>query len=117
MPRDCIALQGAGIAFAITSGRPPRGMAVLIHPLGLRTPIAAFNGGVFVAPDTSVIEECVLPADVARRAVETISRNRMDVWIYSGRDRLVRDPQAPTSPASNGPSSSRRPLLGILQRR
>jgi Cof subfamily protein (haloacid dehalogenase superfamily) len=90
-----IALQAAGIAFAITSGRPPRGMAMLIHPLGLRTPIAAFNGGVFVAPDMNVIEERVLPADVATRAVETISRNRMDVWIYSGRNWLVCDPQAP----------------------
>ncbi|MEA2910137.1 MAG: hypothetical protein QOJ15_2218 [Bradyrhizobium sp.] len=90
-----IALQAAGIAFAITSGRPPRGMAMLIDPLGLRTPVAAFNGGVFVAPDMSVIEQRVLPADVATRAVETISRNRMDVWIYSGRDWLVRDPQAP----------------------
>jgi Cof subfamily protein (haloacid dehalogenase superfamily) len=90
-----IALQAAGIAFAITSGRPPRGMAMLIDPLGLRTPVAAFNGGVFVAPDMSVIEQRVLPADVATRAVETISRNRMDVWIYSGRDWLVRDQQAP----------------------
>jgi Cof subfamily protein (haloacid dehalogenase superfamily) len=89
------ALQAAGIAFAITSGRPPRGMTMLIDPLGLRTPIAAFNGGVFVTPEMSVIAERVLPADVARRAVETISRNRMDVWIYSGRDWLVRDPQAP----------------------
>jgi hypothetical protein len=89
------ALQAAGIAFAITSGRPPRGMAMLIDPLGLRTPIAAFNGGVFVAPDMSVIEQRVLPADVARRAVEIISRNRMDVWVYSGEDWLVRDPQAP----------------------
>src|SRR5450432_1596012 len=43
----------------------------------------------------SVIEERVLPADVARRAVETISGNRMDVWIYSGRDWLVRDANAP----------------------
>jgi len=88
------ALHAAGIGFAITSGRPPRGMAMLIDPLGLRTPIAAFNGGVFVTPDMSVIEERVLPADVARRAVEIISRNRMDVWVYSGRDWLVRDPQA-----------------------
>jgi Cof subfamily protein (haloacid dehalogenase superfamily) len=88
------ALHAAGIAFAITSGRPPRGMAMLIDPLALRTPIAAFNGGVFVTPDMSVIEERVLPADVARRAVEIISRNRMDVWVYSGRDWLVRDPQA-----------------------
>jgi hypothetical protein len=89
------ALQAAGIAFAITSGRPPRGMAMLIDPLGLRTPVAAFNGGVFVAPDMSVIEQHVLPADVARRAVEIISRNRMDVWIYSGSDWLVRNLQAP----------------------
>jgi Cof subfamily protein (haloacid dehalogenase superfamily) len=89
------ALQAAGIAFAITSGRPPRGMAMLIDPLGLRTPVAAFNGGVFVEPDMSVIEQRVLPADVARRAVDTISHNGMDVWIYSGRDWLVRDPQAP----------------------
>jgi Cof subfamily protein (haloacid dehalogenase superfamily) len=89
------ALHAAGIAFAITSGRPPRGMAMLIDPLELRTPVAAFNGGVFVKPDMTIIEERVLPAEVARRAVEVISRNGMDVWIYSGQDWLVRDPQAP----------------------
>jgi Cof subfamily protein (haloacid dehalogenase superfamily) len=89
------ALHAAGIAFAITSGRPPRGMAMLIDPLGLRTPIAAFNGGVFVAPNMTIMEERVLPADVARRAVEIIGHNGMDVWIYSGQDWLVRNLQAP----------------------
>jgi hypothetical protein len=89
------ALDAAGIAFAITSGRPPRGMAMLIDPLRLRTPVAAFNGGVFVKPDMTIMEERVLPEDVARRAVEIISRNHMDVWIYSGQDWLVRDLQAP----------------------
>jgi Cof subfamily protein (haloacid dehalogenase superfamily) len=89
------ALDAAGIAFAITSGRPPRGMTMLIGPLGLLTPIAAFNGGVFVKPDMTIIEERVLPAEVARRAVEIISRSGMDVWIYSGQDWLVRDLQAP----------------------
>jgi hydroxymethylpyrimidine pyrophosphatase-like HAD family hydrolase len=89
------ALDAAGIAFAITSGRPPRGMTMLIGPLGLRTPIAAFNGGVFVKPDMTIIEERVLPAEVARRAIEIIGRSGMDVWIYSGQDWLVRDLQAP----------------------
>jgi Cof subfamily protein (haloacid dehalogenase superfamily) len=89
------ALQTAGIAFAITSGRPPRGMAMLIEPLALRTPIAGFNGGIFVKPDMTVIEEHVLAGDAAKRAVEIILRNRMDVWVYSGNDWLVRDPQAP----------------------
>jgi hydroxymethylpyrimidine pyrophosphatase-like HAD family hydrolase len=39
------ALHGAGIAFAITSGRPPRGMAMLIDPLALQTPIAGSTAG------------------------------------------------------------------------
>jgi HAD superfamily hydrolase (TIGR01484 family) len=49
-------LHDAGIAFAVTSGRPPRGMSMLIDPLDLRTPIAGFNGGTFARPDLSVIE-------------------------------------------------------------
>lgn len=40
--RAVSALREAGVAFAITSGRPPRGMGTLIGPLGLVTPIAAF---------------------------------------------------------------------------
>jgi HAD superfamily hydrolase (TIGR01484 family) len=68
------ALHGAGIAFAITSGRPPRGMAMLIDPLALRTPVAGFNGGIFVKPDMTTLEEHMLAADVAMRALEVILR-------------------------------------------
>jgi Cof subfamily protein (haloacid dehalogenase superfamily) len=89
------ALQAAGIAFAITSGRPPRGMAMLIDPLALRTPVAGFNGGIFVKPDMTIMEEHVLAADVAKRAVEVVLQNHMDVWVYSGKDWLVRDAAAP----------------------
>src|ERR1700733_8761596 len=89
------ALQSAGIAFAITSGRPPRGMAMLIDPLALRTPVAGFNGGIFVKPDMTIMEEHVLDADVARRALEVILHNGMDVWVYSGSDWLVRNRDAP----------------------
>ena len=38
-------LHDAGVIFAITSGRPPRGMAMLIEPLDLQTPIAASTAG------------------------------------------------------------------------
>ena len=89
------ALHTAGIAFAITSGRPPRGMAMLIDPLALQTPVAGFNGGIFVKPDMTIMEEHVLAADAARRALEVILQNGMDVWVYSGKDWLVRDPNAP----------------------
>jgi Cof subfamily protein (haloacid dehalogenase superfamily) len=89
------ALQSAGIAFAITSGRPPHGMAMLIDPLALRTPIAGFNGGIFVKPDMTIMEEHVLAADIAKRALGVILQNKMDVWFYSSKDWLVRDPNAP----------------------
>ena len=89
------ALQTAGIAFAITSGRPPRGMAMLIDPLALQTPVAGFNGGIFVKPDMTIMEEHVLAADAAKQALEVILQNKMDVWFYSGKDWLVRDLNAP----------------------
>ena len=89
------ALQAAGIAFAVTSGRPPRGMAMLIEPLELRTPVAGFNGGIFVKPDMSIMVEHVLAAGIAGRALELILHHGMDVWVYSGKDWLVRDAKAP----------------------
>ena len=46
-------LYDRGIRFAITSGRPPKGMAMLITPLEITTPIAGFNGGLFVRPGRS----------------------------------------------------------------
>jgi hypothetical protein len=88
-------LEAAGIAFAITSGRPPRGMAMLFKPLMLRTPVAGFNGGIFVKPDMTVMEEHVLPPDVAKRSLDLILRNGMDAWVYRGNEWLVRDPTAP----------------------
>jgi len=40
-------LRERGIDLMITSGRSPRGMQMLIEPLQLTTPLAAFNGGMF----------------------------------------------------------------------
>ena len=89
------ALRVAGIDFAITSGRPPRGMAMLIQQLALRTPVAGFNGGIFVKPDMTIMEEHVLAADAASRAHGIILDHGMDVWVYSGKDWLIRDRNAP----------------------
>jgi Cof subfamily protein (haloacid dehalogenase superfamily) len=88
-------LKQAGILFAITSGRPPRGMSMLIEPLGLTTPIAAFNGGLFVRPDMTVIEQRVIPDSVTPRVIELLGGHGVDVWVYRGADWFVRDPQAP----------------------
>ncbi|MDT3672150.1 MAG: Cof-type HAD-IIB family hydrolase [Aromatoleum sp.] len=89
------ALRRGGIGFAITSGRPPRGMAMLVEPLALDTPIAGFNGGIFVKPDMTVVKERLLATETAHRAVELIRGRGMDVWVYSGKEWLVHSPDAP----------------------
>jgi Cof subfamily protein (haloacid dehalogenase superfamily) len=88
-------LRQAGIAFAITSGRPPRGMAMLIEPLKITTPISAFNGGLFVKPDFSIIDSKTLPADVAPQVVKTLRAGNLDVWIYRGADWFVTNRHGP----------------------
>src|ERR1700731_321992 len=82
-------LRQAGILFAITSGRPPRGMSLLT------TPIAAFNGGVYVHPDMSVIEQQTIPDDVTPTVIELLGTHGLDVWVYRGADWFIRDPKAP----------------------
>jgi Cof subfamily protein (haloacid dehalogenase superfamily) len=84
-------VHDAGILFAITSGRPPRGMAMLIEPLGIRTPIAAFNGGLLVNRDMSVIEQRVLPPDLVQPVAGLITSFSLDVWLYRGADWYVPD--------------------------
>jgi Cof subfamily protein (haloacid dehalogenase superfamily) len=89
------ALHRAGIRFAITSGRPPRGMAMLFDSLDLDTPVAGFNGGAFVDRNLSILAEKTLPADVACQALALISAHGLDTWIYSGNDWLITNLNAP----------------------
>jgi Cof subfamily protein (haloacid dehalogenase superfamily) len=83
-------LRVAGIEFTITSGRPPRGMAALIAPLGLTAPVAAFNGAVYVKPDlTTVLAQHTLPSAVAHQAVDYLLGAGLDVWVYQGADWFI----------------------------
>lgn len=87
------ALRDAGILFAVTSGRPPRGMSMIIETLDLTTPIAAFNGALLVRPDMSVIEQRPLPDDVTPAVIKLLAAQGMGVWAYRGMDWLVPDLQ------------------------
>src|SRR5258708_28745951 len=77
------ALQDAKIAFAITSGRPPLGMAALFDKLELDTPIAGFNGGLFGKRDLTIIAQKSVPADFARQAIDLIHQHNLDTWVFS----------------------------------
>jgi Cof subfamily protein (haloacid dehalogenase superfamily) len=89
------ALHDAGIRFAITSGRPPRGMAMLFDALDIDTPIAGFNGGLIVKRDLTVLEQRTVPADVALAAIDLMRARGLDTWIYSGNDWLITKADAP----------------------
>jgi hypothetical protein len=87
-------LKEAGVKFAVTSGRPPRGMQMLLEPLQLELPLAAFNGGLFARPDMTVIEERSIDPALVPEIVELIGEHQLDVWLYRGSDWLLRDAHA-----------------------
>jgi Cof subfamily protein (haloacid dehalogenase superfamily)/HAD superfamily hydrolase (TIGR01509 family) len=90
-----VKLRAAGILFGITSGRPPRGMAMLAKALDLTVPVAAFNGGMFVRPDlTTVIEQRTLSLGVANDVVDYLEEAGLDAWVFRGADWFLRNPQA-----------------------
>lgn len=88
-------LQRAGIAFTITSGRPPAGMKMLIEALALKDPIAAFNGALLVNPDLSVIREHLVPRAAAETVLRSLAEHGLDAWVYSDRDWYVHTRHGP----------------------
>jgi Cof subfamily protein (haloacid dehalogenase superfamily) len=97
-PRAQAAVMGLhdrGIKFALTSGRPPLGMKKLVEPLAIDTPVAGFNGGVFVNPDMSVISSKLLAPDVTRTTIEIVHDHGMDAWLYTGKEWVIYKLDAP----------------------
>jgi Cof subfamily protein (haloacid dehalogenase superfamily) len=87
-------LHDAGILFGVTTGRPPKGVRMLVESLpGLKF-IAGFNGGVVVRRDFSLFKQNLMDAAAARQAVAIILEHQLDVWVYTETDWFVRDPHA-----------------------
>lgn len=89
------ALHARGIGFAVISGRPPRGMSMMVEPLAITAPMAGFNGGAFTAPDLTPIEDHLLSADTAQRAYDLLRSRGVDVWAFSGLDWLATNADNP----------------------
>ena len=88
-------LRERGIVFTVTSGRPPFGMRMLVEPLGLTMPMAAFNGGVIVLPDLSVLDERLVPEYLLPALIDMIESHGLDVWLFRSSDWCVRSLGAP----------------------
>jgi Cof subfamily protein (haloacid dehalogenase superfamily) len=89
------ALREAGIAFAVTSGRPPAGMTMLIEPLHLTTAISGFNGGLTVDPQLKVLNELDIPKDQVGPVLDQLEQAGLDTWLYRGNDWFIRHEGAP----------------------
>jgi Cof subfamily protein (haloacid dehalogenase superfamily) len=88
-------LGQAGILFALTSGRPPRGMQTLIEALNINTVVAGFNGGVYTTPKLDPIVRRDLPKEAAVRSIELIREYQLVPWLYTDTIWYVQDPTGP----------------------
>ena len=89
------ALRAAGVAFAVTSGRPPRGMKTIIDDLGIDTVVAGFNGGLFTTPDLDVVLSRFLARATAERTLQLLVEHSLTAWLYTDTDWYVPDAEGP----------------------
>lgn len=93
---DAVArLRARGISFALTSGRPPRGMEMFVEPLGLTEPLGAFNGGAIVTPGLAELRTLCVPDDLVSAVIDTMRGHGLFAWVYSGSDWYVTDASGP----------------------
>ena len=102
-------LHDAGIQFAVTSGRPPRGMEMLVEPLAISSPLAGFNGGLVVEPDLQVVEERTIPEDLVAPTIELLDRSTSPSGSTAAPTGWFSTPTGRTWRASRTPCSSSRP--------
>jgi Cof subfamily protein (haloacid dehalogenase superfamily) len=88
-------LKEAGILFTLISSRPPRGMKMLMDALSVTEPLAAFNGGMLVRPDLSVIQQKLVPRDAAAKVIKIIENCGLSPWIFTDWDWFVRYAKGP----------------------
>lgn len=88
-------LRASGIIFSIISSRPPRGLQMLIEPLGITTPVGCFNGGLLATSGLVVIAEHLLSPEAARRTISMLDAREVQAWVFSCKEWLVRDSNGP----------------------
>ncbi len=88
-------LREAGIGFTITSSRPTIGMRLFVEPLKLALPLGAFNGSCIIDPGLNLIEQHLIPASAARRAIDVLGQFDVDVWLFTSDRWLVRNGSGP----------------------
>lgn len=82
-------LHAAGVAFTITSSRPPFGMRMLLEPLAISLPIGPFNGSSIVDPQLRTVSQHTIPIDASRTALQVLSEFAIDTWLFTNEQWLI----------------------------
>jgi Cof subfamily protein (haloacid dehalogenase superfamily) len=88
-------LHDNGIAFSICSSRPPFGLRMMVEPLRLELPFGGYNAGAIVEPDPpklTVVEQALIPPEVAKQAVAIFREHGIDCWLFAGNEWLCTNP-------------------------
>jgi Cof subfamily protein (haloacid dehalogenase superfamily) len=85
-------LHQAGIGFTIVSSRPSLGIRFLIEPLGITLPIGSFNGSSIVDAQFKPVEQHLIPAAVAKNALDVLNQFGVDIWLFTSDRWLTRHP-------------------------
>lgn len=91
-------LEQAGLRFTLISARPYSGLSWIVDRLGIRMPIAAFNGGTIIDGDGTVLERHILDQNVVRRSFEIAEGSGATPWLFAGGIWHCRDTDNPHVP-------------------
>ncbi len=68
---------------------------MLVEPLHLTTPIAAFNGGLVVDPDLTVVEQRTVRDELVPEVLDEMAAAGLETWLYRGAEWYVTDADGP----------------------
>ena len=81
-----------GVQLVLVSSRPPHGVSLFADVLELRTPRAAFNGGVFTSASGEVLRAELMDEDAAREALDYLQSQGIAPWLFTTDEWLLTDP-------------------------
>jgi Cof subfamily protein (haloacid dehalogenase superfamily) len=67
-------------------------MGFLLGPLAITLPVGSFNGSSIVDPGLKPIEQHLIPAATAQRALGVLEKFGVDIWLFTNEQWLTRNP-------------------------
>ena len=87
-------LGEAGVALALTSSRPPHGVATYADRLALTTPRGALNGALLVGADGRVLDQVLMDEAVVAEVVGRLAARGITTWLFTAEQWVIDDPSA-----------------------